>query len=895
LHRHYWEGIGFLTDLALDFQIHLYDKLKDFCYDDQTEILTRDRGFVFFKDLLQSDDVATRSKSGEFEWQRPTAYLNQPYSGPMYEFTSKGVNLKVTPKHRMLACQSRKDGWHETVMTAEEFAKGLHCSRKIPATSRWLGVEIAGMTFPRSFRTGKDVVMSGDDFCALLGAYVAEGSLLGGKKNNGIFVSQLPTSKGYVGYKELFDRLGGGGHKRGFTLHSRALAAYFKQFGNAHEKFIPEVIKNATPRQIAIFLHFYGLGDGCFRPKKSKSGRGYQPKMAPHYTTVSRCLADQLVELVQKAGYSSATYVRPPYQKAFHVENGGRVYSYFCDCRESYVVTTRHSKQFGTKAKKVDYSGMIHCVSVPNGIVYVRRNGKPSWCGNSEFEKLINILAVYWAKHSHFEDRTYDVVHYGMLHSGWSKLRWNSRLNGGLGDMELVGIAPWNIALASGTNDPADAEALCYYNVVTLNQLIRDYGDIARRVEPDSVYSQGGANLSSDSLRPSYVNKDVWAKLGDPLKKRMLGDAAPSSDDVYPKTLRKEFWLRDDSTNESSRTVIVGPEENGRPKYSWCYYCEPGEALYPRGRVITTASGVALCDSPNPYWHARFPFSPFRPLRVPWQLKGLSPVRPWLQMQNITNRIYGGLLDFINAILEPTLIAPKAAFPQADWDALDPGAAGGKIRFNNNSPKAPEFAKKAELPGWVFQYLQEIGKEYDMASGASAMSQALGKKQVPGDDALERIMSSRSLPIKVQSRALTSWVSAIGEMGVANILQFYSPAHRVAILGTQGLSSSDFRPIYGEALPLGMKPEEFVQKFCFTVKPDSTLASQKNEKTAVAFELQKRGILSARGLMRHLDANFDFEANKQELIEEARVKILLAGAAAVATGKGQGHGGHKQG
>jgi hypothetical protein len=189
----------------------------------------------------------------------------------------------------------------------------------------------------------------------------------------------------------------------------------------------------------------------------------------------------------------------------------------------------------------------------------------------------------------------------------------------------------------------------------------------------------------------------------------------------------------------------------------------------------------------------------------------------------------------------------------------------------------------------VFQYLQEIGKEYDMASGASAMSQALGKKQVPGDDALERIMSSRALPIKVQSKALTSWVTDIGEMGVANICQFYSAAHRVAILGTQGLSENDFRPIYGEARPSGMKPEEFVRKFAFTIKPDSTLMSQKNEKTAVAFELQKRGILSARGLMRHLDTNFDFDANKKELIEEAKIKILLAGAAAAATGKGQSH------
>jgi thymidylate synthase (FAD) len=32
------------------------------------------------------------------------------------------------------------------------------------------------------------------------------------------------------------------------------------------------------------------------------------------------------------------------------------------------------------------YQGRIYCVTVPNGVLYVRRNGKPLWCGNSPFE-----------------------------------------------------------------------------------------------------------------------------------------------------------------------------------------------------------------------------------------------------------------------------------------------------------------------------------------------------------------------------------------------------------------------------------------------------------------------------------------------------------------------------
>jgi len=179
-----------------------------------------------------------------------------------------------------------------------------------------------------------------------------------------------------------------------------------------------------------------------------------------------------------------------------------------------------------------------------------------------------------------------------------------------------------------------------------------------------------------------------------------------------------------------------------------------------------------------------------------------------------------------------------------------------------------------------------VDKESDQSSAASAISQALGKKQVPGEEALERIINSRSLPVKVQSRSLTSFVKDVGLLGIANMLQFYSVGHRVAILGAKGLSSNDFRPIYGEAITEGIKPEEFVRKFEFSIKPGSLLGHERADKITTAFELQKRGILSAQGLYRFLDDNFDFARNRDELLGEAKDKLLVAAATAAVTGKG---------
>jgi hypothetical protein len=502
----------------------------------------------------------------------------------------------------------------------------------------------------------------------------------------------------------------------------------------------------------------------------------------------------------------------------------------------------------------------------------------------SEFEELLNKLATHWAETNDFEDRLYDVVLYGLLHSGYAKLQWNSSLNGGMGDVDLVPIAPWNIAFVGGNGQNIQqCEATCYFHVVTIEHLFRTFGETAKRVKGDSEYSgEGSFGGTSSSLRPKHISKESWARIqGTPLQRVLAGSSKTEDAEQYPMTMQKEFWIKDGSVNERKESVIVG-----NPISNWSYLVEPGMKLYPRGRVITTAGGCVLSDDPNPYWHAKFPFSAFKPYRVPWKVSGVSPTKPWIQMSNIMNRIYGGILDQINSIIEPSLIAPKAAFPAADWDSLDPGASGAKIKYNNNSPRPPEFAKKTEMPAWVFQYLQEIGKEYEMSSSASAVGQALGKKQVPGGDALEQIISSRSFPVKVQSRGLTSFIKDIGYMGISDMLQFYSAAHRQAILGTKGITNSDFQPIYGQARPSGMKGEDFVRKFQFIIRPGSTLTVEKDDKIKYAFALSKLGKLSDRGLYRTLDQNFDFSRNQKELLEEAKIKLLVGAAAAAMGGKG---------
>ena len=386
------------------------DRIYGYCYDAETEIMTERRGWVKFADLSPHDRVATRSDAGEFEWQTPDRVIRHQWDGEMIAFKSRTMDLLVTPEHRMLVTalprplggnRSRDAG--EAIITADQFARFGNREIKIPVTSWWAGEEVEAKSFAeqdeklyeitRKGNGGREtymrrktpvrtVEMSGDDYCALMGAYIAEGNI---RSAGGIEVAQLEKSKGYELYRALFNRLGGGYSGRAFVLPRRAITDHFRQFGLAHEKSIPAEIMNATPRQLQIFFDHYMAGDGYFKPHANISGRGKNPKFTMSAITVSKPLADQLCEIAQKLGMSASVKVKPAHRQLF-------LKRYYSECRQAYRVYFRRASAMSVTASRHQYNGEIHCVEVPNGIVYVRRNGKPAWCGNSRVQQIVDTV-----------------------------------------------------------------------------------------------------------------------------------------------------------------------------------------------------------------------------------------------------------------------------------------------------------------------------------------------------------------------------------------------------------------------------------------------------------------------------------------------------------------------
>ena len=373
------EWVVMTVNIAIRRQLH---QLEFYCYSDDTEVLTR-RGWLRFAECVETDEFATREiGTGVFEWQKAYDTFYKHYTGKMIHFKGRSLDLLVTPSHRMVVTTKPKAlGGNagrkgECVITAEELMLHGTCNTAIPQTSTWNGKEIGPQSFEEGACNARNITMSGDDFCAFMGMYLAQGCTHKGKI---ISIAQPESARGSrAKYKEVLSRVFGSIDECSpvsLSVCSSKVVDYLKQFGLASDKFIPAIIRDATVRQIEIFFRYYYLGDG-----RAAGDDGVQTQSA---FTVSRKLADQLTEIGQKMGYAPTVWTRAAGTALFKDKKAGTERT--INCREGYMVSfARQKATNGWTPEVVDYDAPVACVCVPNKFLYVRRNGKACWSGNTE-------------------------------------------------------------------------------------------------------------------------------------------------------------------------------------------------------------------------------------------------------------------------------------------------------------------------------------------------------------------------------------------------------------------------------------------------------------------------------------------------------------------------------
>jgi len=354
-------GAGPMVVVKSHSTMQVGDKL---CYDPETKLLTKNRGWVSVAEVTLEDQLATMNPATEeLEWNCPTHIHKYDHTGLMYQLVTKHLDMLVTPNHNLWAKKRGSSGYQ--AVTAEELFNS-DARWQFKKDMKWKGEEQPIYFFPVSTRkySREGQVLSQvamDDWLQFLGFYIAEGWCQG----NYVKIGQYKSSPYWSTIKDLLDRIGlkwrySDADGR-FEIGNVWLAGELVGLGDSYTKHVPEFIQELTPRQIRIFLFAYLCGDGSFANTWE-------------YSTSSEKLAYDVQLLCVKLGWSVRVV------EVTRTDNWSKERHWRGRINKRHLRPWRSKKHIetypGNIEKMVPYEGTVHCVTVPNHILFVSRGGK---------------------------------------------------------------------------------------------------------------------------------------------------------------------------------------------------------------------------------------------------------------------------------------------------------------------------------------------------------------------------------------------------------------------------------------------------------------------------------------------------------------------------------------
>lgn len=347
------------------------------CYDKETEILTEE-GFKLFMNLTYKDKIATLNpKTGTLEYHYPIEIQKIKHNGKLLHFKSKRIDLMVTPDNNMYT-RSRKN---YQLRTANEIIKNRRYYDRLKQDCIWVGNKEKYESIPavknkdnhhksrlRESNRKKRIPMS--VWVTFLGWFLSEGSVFSGLSTS--YGKQVRFYRVSISQKddqnckeilELCKKMGFNPYKntnkRGIsdiTISSKQLYNYLRRF--SVNKHIPKHILSLDKKYLLLLFETLMKGDG-----NADGSR---------FSTKSKQLANDFQELLLKIGMAGRILKE---QRSDRI-----IYRIKISKITSPTIGDPHTKK--VFCKNVQYNDYVYDVTVPNHIIFVRRNGFVCWSGN---------------------------------------------------------------------------------------------------------------------------------------------------------------------------------------------------------------------------------------------------------------------------------------------------------------------------------------------------------------------------------------------------------------------------------------------------------------------------------------------------------------------------------
>ena len=354
------------------------------CYDDSHDVLTTD-GWINIKDITLQHKVACLKDENTLVYENPTQVQSYDYEGKMYLVESNQVSLCVTPNHRMWV--GDRNGKYKIEEANEILGKQRYYKKNVES----IIVENNEYFILPAVDELPELKLIMNDWLIFFGIWMAEGCDVH-KSNDLRIASHKPRVKEAINKCNIslnFDI-------RKYTendwrIYSKQIVTFFKPLSvNAPNKYLPEWVWNLSQEQCRVLIDGMLLGDGHTMANGTC-----------RYDTSSTRLADDFQRLCLHAGWSCNKMLKYDAGHQSTIVKGERKGAIITSKYDAWRLTIIKSQNTPLVNKNInkgpqldswfenkDENGntvsiKVYCCSVPSGIIYVRRKGIVTWCGQS--------------------------------------------------------------------------------------------------------------------------------------------------------------------------------------------------------------------------------------------------------------------------------------------------------------------------------------------------------------------------------------------------------------------------------------------------------------------------------------------------------------------------------
>jgi len=378
------------------------------CYDDETEFLTLD-GWIKAPGINEHHVFATLNpKTFTIEFQRPEEVYHIPYKGRMYRVENQQLDMLVTPNHKQYTAKRGSSKLYGTLdlddpelpslFTLEEAQEIAGQPRRYLKAAKWNGKSELFYYIPpgSQSKTGpkltRGINLSASQWAEFMGWYLSEGSAYFNQANYGYVISVAQDKeKNPEKYARIVTVMSALGlpldeTPQAVRVTHKGLYELLSEFGGARDKYIPKEILGMESVHLKLFLDALVAGDGSEIWNEETGHYGCR-----RYWTSSKRLADGVQEVAAKLGIAAniKRESRHGDDACWYVSlSGSRIAPW-----TNWSSATRLNQV----EKWEDYDGVVHCATVPNGTLLVRRNGKAVFSGNTRIN-LGQVLETAAAK-----------------------------------------------------------------------------------------------------------------------------------------------------------------------------------------------------------------------------------------------------------------------------------------------------------------------------------------------------------------------------------------------------------------------------------------------------------------------------------------------------------------